>query len=221
MADLGFSGSQLGYAERIIGVGKGRGMSEKDILTALMVALAESEIQNLANNSVPESLGIPHDGIGGDSDSVGIFQQRPSQGWGTAAECMNPEVSAGKFYAALAKLPNRDAVPAAINAQRVQHSFDPSGSNYLVRQLPAQKIMDSLYSGATISRASNVTQNAGDNPIIAVAKMTTWITNPANLHRILTFIAGGILVVAVLVMILKDSPIGHTAVGIATKGLIK
>lgn len=209
MADLGFSGTQLGYAERIIGVGKGRGASQKDILTALMVALDESSLQNYANNAVPDSLAIANDGIRSDSDSVGVFQQRPSQGWGNAAELMNVDVAAGKFYDALAKLPNRDAVPAAINAQRVQRSFDPTGSNYLAKQLDAQRIMDALYDGATISRASSVTQNTAQNPLVMAGKIAGWLGDSKNWVRIGEFVFGGLLVLFTLILLIKNTKAGQ------------
>jgi len=61
MADLGLTAGQLANAETIIRVGKARGMSDADIRTALAVALAESNLQNYANQNVPESMNIPHD----------------------------------------------------------------------------------------------------------------------------------------------------------------
>lgn len=225
MADLGFSDSQLSYAARIIGVGKGRGMSQKDILTALMVALAESEIRNLANNKLPESLAIPHDGIGGDHDSVGIFQQRTSQGWGTVKELMTPEIAAGKFYDALSKLDMRDVTPAHINAQRVQRSFDPTGTNYLARQSKAQGIMDALYEGSTMSRTSTVTENAADNPIVAATKILAWLTNPDNMQRIGIFALGAVFAAFMLYWIVRETKAGKAAVSaakmVATKGVVK
>lgn len=217
MADLGFSGTQLGYAERIIGVGKGRGASKKDILTALMVALDESDLQNYANNAVPDSLNIANDGIRGDSDSIGVFQQRPSQGWGNTAELMNVEVSAGKFYDALAKLPDRDAVPAAVNAQRVQRSFDPTGSNYLAKQLDAQRIMDNLYDGATLSRESSVTQNTNQNPLIMAGHIAGWLGDSKNWVRIGEFVLGALMLLFAVILIVKDSKLAKTAVKVAEK----
>lgn len=54
---------------------------------AITTAFQESQIKILANSKYPASLKYPHDGVGHDHDSVGIFQQRPS--WGSTKERMN------------------------------------------------------------------------------------------------------------------------------------
>lgn len=54
---------------------------------AITTAFQESQIKILANSKYPASLKYPHDGVGQDHDSVGIFQQRPS--WGSTKERMN------------------------------------------------------------------------------------------------------------------------------------
>lgn len=95
--------NQAGYVEAIITTGRSRGESDANVTIALMVALAESRLQMYANSTVPESLGIVHDAVGADHDSVGLFQQRPSQGWGggDVATLMDAGPSAGFFYDAL------------------------------------------------------------------------------------------------------------------------
>ncbi|WP_075205410.1 M23 family metallopeptidase, partial [Leucobacter musarum] len=66
---------------------------------AVMVALVESNLTNLANVSVPDSLLVPNEGTpGADHDSVGIMQQRPSSGWGTVSELMTPSFAARAFF---------------------------------------------------------------------------------------------------------------------------
>lgn len=60
----------------------------------------------------------------GDQDSVGIFQQRPSEGWGTAAELEDPAYSAAAFFGALVKVPDWSAIPVYQAAQAVQRSAD-------------------------------------------------------------------------------------------------
>jgi murein DD-endopeptidase MepM/ murein hydrolase activator NlpD len=62
---------------------------------------------------------------GGDRDSVGLFQQRPSQGWGTPAQLADPAYAAGKFYSALAAVPGWQAMPLTQAAQAVQRSAHP------------------------------------------------------------------------------------------------
>ena len=54
---------------------------------AITTAFTESNIKILANSKYPDSLNYPHDGVGQDHDSVGIFQQRPS--WGSTKDRMN------------------------------------------------------------------------------------------------------------------------------------
>ena len=59
------------------------------------------------------------------SDSLGLFQQRPSMGWGTPAQIMQPVYAATQFYAALVKLPGWQSLPLTVAAQDVQHSAYP------------------------------------------------------------------------------------------------
>lgn len=133
MTNYQWSPVQLQYAQTIVSVGKSTpGITDRDIQTALMVALDESHLQDYANSTVPESLGIKHDAVGNDSDSVGIFQQRPSQGWGSVPDLMDPSKSAQKFYDALKALPPniRGTMPPWILAQTIQKSGTADGSNY-------------------------------------------------------------------------------------------
>jgi hypothetical protein len=60
----------------------------------------------------------------GDLDSVGIFQQRPSQGWGTTAELEDPAYAAAAFFGALVQVPNYTSIPVDQAAQDVQRSAD-------------------------------------------------------------------------------------------------
>lgn len=62
----------------------------------------------------------------GDLDSVGIFQQRPSQGWGSATQLQDPAFAAAAFFTALTKVPNWANMPVYQAAQAVQHSADGS-----------------------------------------------------------------------------------------------
>jgi len=115
------SAGQLGHAKEIAVAAKERGIPREGFVIALMTGMQESGIRILANNSVPESLKFPHEGIGGDHDSVGIFQQRQA-GWGTLAQRMNARGSAGLFFNKLGKGPYGDYGAAA---QRVQVSAFP------------------------------------------------------------------------------------------------
>jgi hypothetical protein len=81
------------------------------VTVAYATALQESKLENLDY---------------GDRDSVGIFQQRPSQGWGTTAELEDPVYAAGAFFNALIKVPHYATLPVYKAAQDVQRSADGS-----------------------------------------------------------------------------------------------
>lgn len=127
--------------DAVIAEGKRRGMSDKDIRTAVATMLAESGGKNLANNADPDTLGFEHDGIGSDHDSSGIFQQRNNGAWGTAADRMDPTKAAGMFYDELAKVEGRDGMTEAELAQAVQRSAISDGSNYAAQLEAADKLI--------------------------------------------------------------------------------
>lgn len=110
-----------GYALAIIAEGRRRNVTPRGIQIALSVALVESNLQMYANASVPESMTIPHDKVGADHDSVGLFQQRCPM-WGPAEVLMNPALSAGLFYDRLVAMdhnnPNRLPGEFAADVQR-------------------------------------------------------------------------------------------------------
>lgn len=118
----GLDNEQLNNARIIADIGRRRGLGEGDINIALMTALAESGLRNLNH---------------GDRDSVGLFQQRASQGWGSVGQIMDPNYSANKFYDALNKSA-RGATPWQ-TAQNVQRSAFADGSNYAKQYQLAQQ----------------------------------------------------------------------------------
>ena len=111
-----------------------------------------------------QSMAYPHDGVGHNLDSIGLFQQRPSASWGTPAQLIDPATSAGKFYDALNKVSGWQAMPTYTAAQDVQGSNDPTGGIYAqvwdqavstVKQLAAYRTATSV-SGAAASGAGVV-----------------------------------------------------------------
>ncbi|GAB3856404.1 M23 family metallopeptidase [Dactylosporangium cerinum] len=81
----------------IIGVAKGLDIPEQGWVIALMTAMQETGLLNLASRANPDSLNYPHDGVAaGNYDSVGLFQQR--DGWGPMADRMDPVHSATMFF---------------------------------------------------------------------------------------------------------------------------
>ncbi|MER6127450.1 heavy metal transporter [Streptomyces sp. NPDC001795] len=109
-ASYEFTPEQAVNAATITAVGTTRGMSERAVTIALATALQESGLRNIEH---------------GDRDSLGLFQQRPSQGWGTRKQIMDPTYAAGVFYEHLAKVPDYAELPLTVAAQRVQRSGYP------------------------------------------------------------------------------------------------
>ncbi len=89
--------TQLTHAATIIETGSGiDGVNRDGLQIAIMAALTESTLRQLANPSAyPESAEYPNDGNGSDHDSLGLFQMRPQAGWGTVEELMAPPISRG------------------------------------------------------------------------------------------------------------------------------
>jgi hypothetical protein len=106
-------------------------LPERATVLALAAGLQESKLQNLA----------PGDG---DRDSVGVLQQRPSQGWGggDAARLTDVGEATKEFLDALVKVPNWQTLPLAEAVQDVQISAD--GSLYAQHETEAQTIADAL-----------------------------------------------------------------------------
>jgi hypothetical protein len=110
LPEVQLTAAQLQHASTINAVGMARGLPERARVIALATAWQESTLRNLPD---------------GDRDSVGLFQQRPSQGWGDAAEIRDPVYAAGRFYDALLDVPQWDALPLTEAAQSVQYSGFP------------------------------------------------------------------------------------------------
>jgi hypothetical protein len=107
--DVPLTTGQAGLAATIAAIADRRAMPVRAVTIAYATALQESDLENL-----------PY----GDRDSVGVFQQRPSQGWGTRQELLNPIYATTKFFAALAEVPGYRRLPIYKAAQDVQRSAD-------------------------------------------------------------------------------------------------
>ena len=121
-----FSKPQLSNAMSIIQAGNEAGVGAQGQKIALMTALQESTLRNLANPGVAGSMDLAHEGTGSDHDSVGLFQQRPSMGWGTVQEIMTPSKSASVFYSRLKDVQGWESMPPGRAAQSVQRSATPT-----------------------------------------------------------------------------------------------
>jgi hypothetical protein len=110
MAGTPLSTEQAANAGTIAGVARARGLPDRAIVIALATAQQESRLRNLDY---------------GDRDSLGLFQQRPSQGWGTEAQVQDPVYAAGIFYDRLVTVPGWDTGRLTDVAQTVQRSGYP------------------------------------------------------------------------------------------------
>ncbi|GLZ59472.1 MULTISPECIES: hypothetical protein [Micromonospora] len=121
----GLDQAQMDNAKIIVDVGLEMKMPRRALVVALATAMQESNLYNLASDVLPESAQYPNQGSGSDHDSVGLFQQRPSSGWGTVAQLMRPSYAARAFYSALNEIPGWQDMSVTSAAQAVQISAYP------------------------------------------------------------------------------------------------
>ncbi|WP_345354162.1 hypothetical protein [Actinoallomurus liliacearum] len=120
---------QAANAATIAAVALRKKLPEEAVVIAYATALQESHLRNLES---------------GDRDSVGLFQQRPSQGWGTSAQLKDPVYAANRFFNALVKVKDYTGLPVHDAAQRVQRSAD--GKAYARHEEDA-RVMAAAYTG--------------------------------------------------------------------------
>lgn len=101
---------QIPNAKAIVATGIQKRVPARGHVIALATALQESTLINLDH---------------GDRDSLGLFQQRPSQGWGTREQIMDPVYSSTRFYEGLMKTDDWEQMPLTVAAQKVQRSGFP------------------------------------------------------------------------------------------------
>jgi hypothetical protein len=101
--------SQAAIAATIAGVAQRHALPARAVAIAYAAALQESKLENLDY---------------GDLDSVGVFQQRPSQGWGKTRQLEDPVYATSKFFGALVTVPGYLRIPVYRAAQAVQRSAD-------------------------------------------------------------------------------------------------
>ena len=103
--------AQQGIAQLIVEIGKQRGMSPRAWQIAIQAGMTESRLRNVNH---------------GHADSLGIFQMRPSMGWGTPAQVTNPEYAINKFYNVLLTVPGWQQMRPGVAAQAVERSAFPA-----------------------------------------------------------------------------------------------
>lgn len=148
-AGVNLTASQAGIAAQIYNTAKGRGLSDQAAVIAISTAMQESSLSNINF---------------GDRDSLGVFQQRPSQGWGTAAQVTDVNYATNAFLNALVRVPNYQTLSVTQAAQAVQRSATPGA--YARWEALARAAVASLNGAATPILGSDAPGGAatGTNP---------------------------------------------------------
>ncbi|MFC3454337.1 C40 family peptidase [Amycolatopsis speibonae] len=179
----GLTAEQVTNAATIVAVGKQMGVPEPGWVVAIAAALQESKLRNLHY---------------GDRDSLGLFQQRPSMGWGTAQQITTPTYAATKFFERLTATPSWQTMSVNDAAQNVQGSGFPHA--YAQHEDRARAIVATVGSGNSQAIPGNYAQfvstcpqiGAGDcNNIQAAGSAAMVAINYACGQRGLPYVWGG------------------------------
>jgi hypothetical protein len=133
---------QMNNATKIVETARSMGLGRDAQIIAVATAMQESTLYNRASTVYPESYEVPHEGDGSDYDSVGLFQQRSSTGWGAVTELMKPEFATKQFLKALIQIPDWQDLPLTVAAQTVQGSAFPD--HYAKHQGNATTVVDAI-----------------------------------------------------------------------------
>lgn len=145
--------SQLSNAATITAVGARMGIEEDGVAVALATAYQESKLQNLES---------------GDRDSIGLFQQRPSQGWGSVDQLKDPRFASQRFYESLLKIPGWQQLRITEAAQAVQKSGQPEAYERWANQ--ARSTAAGLY-GTQADAVTCKLRDAGDDKLTGAKAM--------------------------------------------------
>ncbi|MFJ4168279.1 hypothetical protein ACIPY3_02095 [Paenarthrobacter sp. NPDC089714] len=151
---------QSANASLIAAISVRRGMPPRAASIALATAMQESRLRNI---NYGDEAG---------PDSRGLFQQRPSQGWGTEAQVMDPLYAANAFYDGLAKIPGYESMEVTQAAQAVQRSAFPRA--YAQHEPMGRAFASALtgHSESALSCELRMPDAAGD-PAAVVNELTT------------------------------------------------
>lgn len=138
------SPEQASNAATIAAVGISKGLPDRAVTIALATAMQESALRNLDH---------------GDRDSLGLFQQRPSMGWGTAEQITDPVYSAAIFYDHLVEVPGYSRLPLTVAAQKVQRSGFPQA---YAKHEPDATVLTAAFGGAGTLVCSGPVPAGGD-----------------------------------------------------------
>lgn len=165
----GYGPDQMANAAMIVALGKQINIPEQGWLVAIAAAMQESGLRNLDH---------------GDRDSLGLFQQRPSQGWGTPTQIMNPTYSATQFYRHLLALRGWRGMSVNDAAQAVERSGFPH--SYAHHEQAAREVI-----GAVQGSTCTPTGTGDCNHIQTPNPATLTAINYACGQRGLPYVWGG------------------------------
>lgn len=178
-----YTEKQLANAAIIINEASNAGLPQRAAIIGLMTSIQESSLTILANDGTweyPEgtqimsktewdqakkiaitSLDGPHEGVGHAWDALGILQQRPSAGWGTVKQIMNPTYAAATFFDRLQNIEGWDEMPYEQAAEAVQVSGLPD--NYALHRGDAELIYAALQGAEVTVTGQDETPTTCDN----------------------------------------------------------
>jgi hypothetical protein len=184
---------QARNAAIITGVSIKRGLKPRAASIALATAYQESDIRNLDY---------------GHSDSLGLFQQRTSQGWGTTAQIMDPWYSSKAFYQALVKVKNWQTGDINNVAQKVQRSAYPDAYR---KHVAKAKVLASSLTGETPASFSCVANSPAASD---AAGMKTFLSKSLGATATITTTDTGLKVVTKTPQ--NAWAVAHLAIGAAS-----
>ncbi|MBB2744617.1 UNVERIFIED_ORG: cell wall-associated NlpC family hydrolase [Microbispora rosea subsp. rosea] len=145
-ARFGLSSQQIANAREIVNVAAKLGLPKRAAEIALGTATQESSLTNLRTGS----------------GSYGLFQQQPSQGWGTKQQITNPSHAARSFYKRLVAIPGWQHMPLTQAAALVQHPREDLRDAYAKHEPRAKALVALLWKGGSLRRAAVDTATRDD-----------------------------------------------------------
>jgi hypothetical protein len=141
---------QAANAALIAGISMQRGLPARAASIALATAIQESKLRNIGH------------GDDAGPDSRGLFQQRPTQGWGTEEQVMDPVYATNRFFSVLEEIPDYESLPVTVAAQQVQRSAYPDA--YADHEGEAKAFASALtgHSPAALNCVLKEAESAGD-----------------------------------------------------------
>ncbi|MET8314807.1 phage tail tape measure protein [Rhodococcus erythropolis] len=178
------------YAYEIARAAKDMGLGEQAAVIGEATALVEvgDPLKMFANAGLPASLNLPHDAVGSNGSSTGLFQQQDFPEWGTLEQRMNPFESAKMFYEHFPL--GWELMDPGMVAQSVQRSAFPA--KYSQAMDRARELVDgaSLFDTGGVWEPGTLGFNGLDEPEL-VLKDAHWKIAEANIDKVDELVGAG------------------------------